>query len=267
MKKYPTGMCTLKQVIFNFSFALFMIATIITIPLVIMLVLKAELWVTLLTVLGLTLGLSLIYVIVNGILNPLPKMLTKFAFDLNYDHFDRKINLLLKENINDDTKNYILLLKCNILSAINLKESLKLFEIIEEPKYKTYKNLYDLVQIYYFMNKGNEEKTRELFAEFTKKYPKYKNIDGIKVAIEIIFTNKAVEDVEKRVPTNQYALFDNLANANLLLSYYQKQNNEEKALFFAKMILEKETCLNEFNRNAKEFIDKYEKTNVVKESI
>ena len=69
------------------------------------------------------------------------------------------------------------------------------------------------------------------------------------------------------MPTNLGSLFDNLSNANLLLHYYDKQEDYEKALIYAKMILEKDTCLNEYNQSAKDFIQKYENNNVVKESI
>ena len=150
MKKYPTGMCTLKQVIFNFAFTIFIIASIITVPLIVVLVLKAELWVTLLTIMGLTLGLSLIYLIVNALMNPIPKILTSFAFDLNYDQFEKRTNSILEEKINAETKSLVLLLKCNILSAINLKESQNLFETIQEPsskKIKVYTNLFKFITL------------------------------------------------------------------------------------------------------------------------
>lgn len=267
MKKYPTGMCTLKQVIFNFTFAIFMIASIITIPLIVMLVLKAELWVILLTILGLVLGLSLIYLLVNAILNPLPKLLTNFAFNLDYDYFEKRTNLFLEDKINDETKNFILLLKCNILSAIDLKESLSLFETIQEPKYKAYKKTYELVQIYYFINKGDEEKANELLTSYAKKYPKDKNLKGIETSMKVLFSNEIIQDIENILSTNQQVTFDKLVNANTLLHYYEKHNDYEKALYFAKMILEKETCLNEFNFCAKDFIQKYENNHVVKELI
>ena len=267
MKKYPTGMCALKQVIFNFAFTIFMIASIITVPLIVMLVLKAELWVTLLTIMGLTLGLSLIYLIVNALMNPIPKILTSFAFDLNYDQFEKRMNSILEEKINAETKSLVLLLKCNILSAINLKESQNLFETIQEPSSKKNKSLYELIQIYYFINRGDEIKAKELFTSFKTKYPKNKSLLSIETTMKVIFTDEAIENIEKIMPTNLGSLFDNLSNVNLLLHYYDKQEDYEKALIYTKMILEKDTCLNEYNQSAKDFIQKYENNNVVKESI
>lgn len=259
MTKYPTGICNAKQLAINILYVIFMIASIISIPLILLLVVKCEMWIVLLTIVGLVVVLSGIYVTINTFINPIPKILTEFSFYLNYDLFDRKLTLIEKNKINDDTKNYILTLKANVLSAINVKESNELFETIKEPKFKNYKKVYELVQIYYYINKQDFENANACLTNYKSKYRKDKNIPLIEKTIKVYSSEEKIDGIEQIFKINSYSIFDNLNNANLLAYYFDKQKDKEKALYYASMILEKKTCLEEFNKLASAITIRYTK--------
>lgn len=257
MKQFPVGIYTLKQLIFNFVYTIFMVVTIISLPLILLLVLKVELWINLLTILGLVIGFVLIYIIANAFLNPVPRIMTDFNLDLDYERFNKRIEKLLNNKIHDDSRNYLLSLKANVLSAINKNDYIKLFEKINEPTFKSYKKTYKYLEIYYLINTHEYDLIKNKFEQFKKDYPKDKLIPILATTIGIFIGYEEINDVEKVFAINDYALFDKLVNANALMTYYDKQQDSEKALHYAKIILNQNSCLTEINDNAKTIAVKY----------
>ena len=188
--------------------------------------------------------------------NPVNKLVKLINFELKYNEFSRGIEELKNNNLHIDSFNYLVLLEANYCVLYNKEESLKIFENVKEPQFKTYNETYKLLKVCYFINKDEDDKANKLINELMGKSIKYRQqLKILQTTIRIKDASIIIDNIEDIYKINTRVPFTNLANANTLMNYYYSRGNNDKAKEYAMFILEK----------GKEFFEIYQKAQIIVE--
>ncbi|MDY0277360.1 MAG: hypothetical protein RBQ97_04680 [Acholeplasma sp.] len=187
--------------------------------------------------------------------DPLNKTIKRFESDTNYDHLENDFNEFYQNNLHPETRNYLYLIKSNYLFTIDPSKGFEIFESVTFPQSENYKRVYDLIEVYYCINKRDHKSAEKSLTQFVEKYKRDNNIKRTKMMIKLIFTNEVIDDIDKIFTiTNAKNLFVKMVNTSALMIYYLNRNNLDLAKKYATIILNENHNLTSYKEKAKEVL-------------
>ena len=196
---------------------------------------------------------STLYII---LINPLLRAIVFMNKRADYGKFEKRINNILNNNLDDESRNYVLMIKFNYMFAINKKEAIYLFENIKKPSFKRYLKDYYNIKACYHINKREFDEAYSCICEMKKLNVSKKIIRLTNIVIDVIKTNDDIEYIEKYFLINTPLKFTNLSSANILLIYYYTRNKYQEAKECAEFIKKNTKCLTEFIKYSDEVLEK-----------
>ena len=198
-----------------------------------------------------------IFILVGNVLvNPLQKAIKKFHKDQDFLDFEKTVLSLKENNLHPDTNSYLDAFYGNYLATYDVAKSIEWLNQVERPTYKTYIPFYDMFLIINAVNEENYEESYARLNAFIQNHPKQKlNYINLERSVQIYLTTDEVLNVETLYPINKKYPLVNLINANLLMVYYKKRGNLEKAKYYAEFIINNTTTLKQYINDANEVLN------------
>ncbi len=200
---------------------------------------------------------AFIYVIVVLIkTNPFIKVIKDMDNNCDYKEFSSRITSFLNENLHEETRKYILMIKSNYFSLVDKNQAMRDFKKIEEPKSKKYKEIFYILEINNYERSEEFDIANKLISEYKIKYPKNTSVDNFYRYEEIISTTNVIDNINNIISINTPNNFVNINNAYVLMMYYSKRNIIEEAMTYAQFILDQKTDFNYVIKEAKKALNK-----------
>lgn len=191
----------------------------------------------------------------NVYVNPLQKAIKIFHKDLDFNKFESTILELKENNLHPDSLSYLQLIYTNYLSTVSATSSIEHFAEITKPVYKPYRIIYDMFAVINAINQEDLNLSLAKIQEFKEEFPNQKiNIATTERAIKVFLTEETINDMEKLYPINKKFALVNVINANVLMVYYKKRHDDEKAQYYAKYVLDNTQTLTQYINDAKEVL-------------
>lgn len=171
--------------------------------------------------------------------------------ELNLDKFISIADECLQQNLANETRNYICIMKANYLLGRSINEGVFEFDKTFRPNYKRFILLYDTLEIEVLTLK------RE-FLEASKKIDLLKSKRfkiNLSTFLKICSTDEVISNIEEIYPTNNRIRMAALESCYIKMYYYESRNNHQKAKECANMILGFNSNLDGYNTSAKEVLD------------
>lgn len=200
-------------------------------------------------------------IFLSNVLNEFIKVKKRYFKTLDFNQFTEDINKILNNNIHSETKKSVILEYCNIMFLYDKQKAYEMFEQLDEPNVPLGKDLYEVIKIIYFFNKGNYELCIKLIDEFINKTTSKFNIQKNTLINfkQIFLTTEEIKDFETKVlQTSKKSKYAEINNYNTLMLYYYFRSNFEKASIYAKKIIELKTNCKELNSSALEILENKE---------
>lgn len=191
--------------------------------------------------------------------NPLLRALIKMNKTAEYEIFSTKIEKILKNNLDEESRNYVLMIKSNYMFAVDKEKGIELFEQVKKPIYPKYLKDYYNIKSCYHINMRQFDEAFDCIEEMKKLKVNEKIINVTKTVIKIFGTNNKIKNIEKIFPMKTGLKFTDLSNANILLYYYNSREFADEAKKYAKYILNNTKCLTEYISLANQVMEKENK--------
>ena len=196
---------------------------------------------------------SIIFFVLVYKSNPLNKVLIKFYKSCDPNEFAEDVEILLEDpNLYIENKNYINILKFNYYIASNNDKAKELLEIIKKPKMKLYLYTYAVTKFCYYLYNDELVKAREIVEKYKKSKGRLKKIVTVMENDLKVFEGKeTINNLDKLYPIHGKNNLKKAVSTYMLMNYYLRRNNLDKAKEYAKMFLDINTKFERFNNNAK----------------
>ncbi len=198
--------------------------------------------------------LSFIIIIIVGVLSsPGYKAIRKYKKSGNCNDFIHDLDKLkaMSDRINDETINYIEMLRVNVYFLVDVEKAKELFIKLKVPTHKYYKGIYQRLEIDYLISINNLEEARKKVASYRLKNP---IVERYIIVLEVNDISYYEENIERIIRTNLSKKIDLINNLSYLMTYFSLRNNEEKAKFYAEKILSLNTDCTAINLKAKKVL-------------
>lgn len=198
--------------------------------------------------------LALLIIIFVGVLSsPGYKAIRKYKKSGNCNIFIHDLDKLkvMSNRINDETLNYIEMLRVNVYFLVDVEKAQELFVKLKIPTHKYYKGIYQRLEIDYLISINNLEEARNKVATYKLKNP---IIERYSIVLEVNDISYYEDNIEHIIRTNLTRKIDLINNLSYLMTYFSLRNNEEKAKFYAEKILSLNTDCSAINLKAKKVL-------------
>ncbi len=198
--------------------------------------------------------LALLIIIIVGVLSsPGYKAIRKYKNSGNCNIFIHDLDKLkvMSNRINDETLNYIEMLRVNVYFLVDVEKAQELFLKLKIPTHKYYKGIYQRLEIDYLISINNLEEARNKVATYKLKNP---IIERYSIVLEVNDISYYEDNIEHIIRTNLTRKIDLINNLSYLMTYFSLRNNEEKAKFYAEKILSLNTDCSAINLKAKKVL-------------
>jgi hypothetical protein len=183
------------------------------------------------------------------------KALENFYKTCKYEKFYFKYqDYQNNKKISDNAKNYLRILHTNFLFLIDEKKAFREYDRIFLPTEDKY------LQAFYFLDVVVLTRKKEFKEAQTKldRFKKYKTLSkediySLQLFLDI-YSDKEIEDIEKKFPLNNKILYQNIFNARLLMDYYALKGDSKTAIY-ANYILKQKTDFTDSLTRAKDISD------------
>lgn len=169
--------------------------------------------------------------------NPMIPIMRKFYKTGNFNQFRKKTANLLKYKLNTEVAKEIIIYTVLYLFDVNANEAAEIYRLIQAPRAKLNKYLYEITTIKYNTLMGYYDEAEKLIAEFEKNH---KNVDkqvlGNKILVQIGKNNVTLKDIDESFPIDTKSNYVNVRNAYFLMRYYQYFSKLQEAKTFAKFV-------------------------------
>lgn len=200
-----------------------------------------------------------IMIIVTFKTNPISKVFDSANKDLSFKNFLGLIQQYeTSSSLHYETYNFLQIVKANYYFAYDIEEGIRIFETVKEPESKMYIDIYNVVKSEYFLNKKDLNGLISHLNEYKKQKTCNKQyVNQLNYLIDINLKNVQIQNVESIFPINKNKLrFQSLVNAFILMNYYDKNSDDNKAKFYAKIILNMNHDFKYYNDSANEILNK-----------
>lgn len=208
--------------------------------------------------------LLLAFLIAHCFGNPMLPILKKFYQTGNFNQFRRRTAHLLKFKLHPEISKEIILWTVLFLLDVNASEGVEIYRLIQKPRSKTNKYLYEIVSIKYNTIMGYYTPCEKLIEEYEKNHKKIdRQVLGNKVLVQIGKNNVTMKDIDNEFPTDTKNTYINVRNAYFLMRYYEYYSKIQEAKVYAKLVRDKGENFYELVDEAEEVL----KIRVVKTQI
>ncbi len=199
--------------------------------------------------------LSFIIILIGGyFISPGFRLISKYKKSGNCKEFIEGLDKLksMSNKINDETLNYIEMLRVNVYFLYDVSKAQELFLKLKKPTHKYYYGVYQRLEIDYLISLDLLEEARKKVSENKSKNPV---LDRYTIAINVKDTSYIEDDIEYIIKTNiKNRKIDSINNISYLMTYFYLRNDKQKADKYAKMVLDLNTDCNEINLKAKKIL-------------
>lgn len=198
--------------------------------------------------------LALLFILfISVVTNPLFKIEKERNRTGDIKKFILDVKSLKSDLVKEESINYLNIILVNAYFSFDLEKGLEMFKSLKKPTVKKFAYIYQLVEVCYYINKGEFDKANEGIISYKdiNPYIKKLNKDFVK-----IYSSKEciIENIEKMFPINTNKIYVNVNNAETLLTYYSLRENEIKAKEYASFILKSNTTMEECNKHARKVL-------------
>lgn len=187
--------------------------------------------------------------------NPLNNILKTINVNLSYKTFKEEINILMNNNLDNESLNYLNILLLNYSMTYDLEESKLYFEKCYMPKYKQYKQFYITIMICYYIN-INDIDNAKLFINQLNTLKKNMNLSlSYLRLISVLLSKEEIDNIESYYPLENKFIFSSAVNCFTLMQYYNIRENKEKSVYYANKLLEHDCDFKLYKDTAQSILD------------
>ena len=186
--------------------------------------------------------------------NPLVKALKTINNKLDYESFNKIIDKLVPNNLNQESRTYIEILRANYMLLDNYEEAIKYYENVGSLSNTIYLYYYAIVRCNFSSfthNRKGFEDALYLLTNVTRKVPT--QIEMSNAIWDVYNSNNEIQNVEKIFDVNTAIPLQRFSNKLSLMKYYSSRGNKEKALLYANEL--KDCPFRQYRKSALEIIE------------
>lgn len=195
----------------------------------------------------------IILFVVSTLNNSLRKILNTINKELDMNKFLELIDEALSKNIHPETYNNLLIIKANYMFAYDKEAAIKIFEMTHEPTNKRFKSFYDIVKIEYLIKtEKHDEALKEIDNLNSLQKPSIQNF------YKVMATTEEMYNIEALYPETNKLKFINASSIYFKMHYYSTRGNSDKAIIYAKKMIEYAPKLKEYASEAYNILNEKE---------
>lgn len=191
-------------------------------------------------------------------INPLNKAIKHINNNLSYKDLKNKLEELRKNNLHEESENYLNIVLANYASPFSLDESFKYFELCKEPSLKSYSRIYKIVKINYYINSNNFLEAQKEIDCLKKIKQNKKIVESLEREIIINSSDDIINNIEKFYYLENKIIFSNVTNCFCLMKYFYTRKINEKSLYYAHKLIDYRSDFAYYNNFAQQIIDEIE---------
>lgn len=186
-----------------------------------------------------------ISLVIDIALNPIFKLHYNIN-TMSYSKFKHIINNVKSEKLHPENVNYINMLYTYYTYAYDPIEAYKYFDVCWEPSFKKYKYFYSYYKVLFAIYK-NDSEIEELILNI-----KLSKADRLYLEIinKALNSEENIDNIERKLFV--FKGFRAISNCFILMQYYNKRGNKERAKYYSNKLLAYNSDFNYFNNKAKE---------------
>lgn len=186
-----------------------------------------------------------ISLVIDIALNPIFKLHHNMN-TMSYSKFKNVVDDMKSKKLHPESINYINMIYSYYTYAYDPIESYKYFDVYWEPSFKKYKYFYRYCKILFAIYK-NDSEIEELILNI-----KLSKADRLYLEIinKALNSEENIDDIERKLFV--FKGFKAISNCFILMQYYNKRGNKERAKYYSNKLLAYNSDFNYFNNKAKE---------------